>query len=300
MPTASTSVLGGVKIDNSTITITDGVISAVTGGSGDVTGPAGATADDIVIFNSTTGKIIKDSGKKLSDYQDTLVSGTNIKTVNSTDLLGSGNIVISDGTDGQEVLLQKSATHIQWKYTDDVSWTDLIAIADLVGATGATGAAGSNGTNGTDGIDGVDGTDAAEITSAAFDGNNIKFTKDDATTFSITDAKITLKGEKGDTGLTGATGSTGATGPAGTNGTNGVDGADGTDGLTTSVNGVTQVAGAITIDPDDLDDTSTSHKFVTATDLTNLSNLSGTNSGDQTLPVKASGAINAGRAKFNK
>lgn len=32
--------------------------------------------------------------------QDELVSGTNIKTINDTSILGSGNIVISDGEDG--------------------------------------------------------------------------------------------------------------------------------------------------------------------------------------------------------
>lgn len=32
---------------------------------------------------------------EISSKQDTLVSGTNIKTVNNTSLLGSGNIVIS-------------------------------------------------------------------------------------------------------------------------------------------------------------------------------------------------------------
>jgi hypothetical protein len=37
-------------------------------GLGDVTGPVGATADDIVIFNGATGKIIKDSGKKVTDF----------------------------------------------------------------------------------------------------------------------------------------------------------------------------------------------------------------------------------------
>lgn len=37
------------------------------GGSGDVTGPAGATADNIAVYNGATGKIIKDGGKKISD-----------------------------------------------------------------------------------------------------------------------------------------------------------------------------------------------------------------------------------------
>lgn len=47
-----------------------------------------------------------------------------------------------------------------------------------------------------------------------------------------------------------------------------------------SVNGQT---GAVSLDADDIDDAATSHKFVTAGDLTKLSNLSGTNTGDQDL-----------------
>jgi len=48
-------------------------------------------------------------------------------------------------------------------------------------------------------------------------------------------------------------------------------------GAVDSVNGQT---GVVVLDADDIDDSATSHKFVTATDITNLSNLSGTNTGD--------------------
>src|SRR5690606_537971 len=51
-------------------------------------------------------------------------------------------------------------------------------------------------------------------------------------------------------------------------------------GAVDSVNGQT---GVVVLDADDIDDTSTTHKFVTSTDLTKLSNLSGTNSGDVTV-----------------
>jgi len=47
-----------------------------------------------------------------------------------------------------------------------------------------------------------------------------------------------------------------------------------------SVNGQT---GVVVLDADDIDDTATTNKFVTSTDITNLSNLSGINSGDQDL-----------------
>lgn len=51
-----------------------------------------------------------------------------------------------------------------------------------------------------------------------------------------------------------------------------------------AVDSVNAKTGVVVIDPDDLDDTSTTNKFVTASDVTKLSNLSGTNTGDQTLP----------------
>lgn len=65
--------------------------------------------------------------------------------VNWTNLIPLTNIT---GPEGAEVQLQKSATHIQWKRTDEATWVDLVALADLKGDTGAPG------TNGTNGIDG--------------------------------------------------------------------------------------------------------------------------------------------------
>ncbi len=50
------------------------------------------TADDILVTDAN-GQAI-DSGVKVSDKQDTLESGTNIKTINGETLLGSGNIDI--------------------------------------------------------------------------------------------------------------------------------------------------------------------------------------------------------------
>lgn len=40
------------------------------------------------------------------------------------------------GGDGREVELRTSATHIQWRYTSALSWTDLIALALLQGPQG--------------------------------------------------------------------------------------------------------------------------------------------------------------------
>lgn len=61
---------------------------------------------------------------------------------------------------------------------------------------------------------------------------------------------------------------------------------EGSGGAVDSVNGQT---GVVVLDADDIDDTTTTNKFVTATDITHLGNLSGTNSGDQTSIVGIAG-----------
>jgi hypothetical protein len=48
-----------------------------------------------VLYKATTGEVV-------AEKQDTLISGTNIKTVNGESLLGAGNITISGGGGGGE------------------------------------------------------------------------------------------------------------------------------------------------------------------------------------------------------
>ncbi len=74
--------------------------------------------------------------------------------------------------------------------------------------------------------------------------------------------------------------------------------------ITVSGSGATWSIDSGVLDPDDLDDASTAHKFVTAGDLTTLSNTSGTNTGDDDVPesgdfgnaldLDADGSISAG------
>ena len=47
-----------------------------------------------------------------------------------------------DGEDGREVQLQKSATHIQWRYEGEAAWTNLVALSELEGEPGAQGETG--------------------------------------------------------------------------------------------------------------------------------------------------------------
>ena len=49
------------------------------------------------------------------------------------------------------------------------------------------------------------------------------------------------------------------------------------------VQSVNTATGAVVLDADDIDDSSTTNKFVTAADITKLGNLSGTNTGDQDI-----------------
>lgn len=42
-----------------------------------------------------------------------------------------------DGEDGREVELQKSATHIQWRYVGDPTWVNLLPLTDITGPAGA-------------------------------------------------------------------------------------------------------------------------------------------------------------------
>ena len=65
--------------------------------------------------------------------------------------------------------------------------------------------------------------------------------------------------------------------------------------LNAKVSSVNSQTGVVVLDADDIDDTSTTHKFVTSTDITKLSNLSGTNTGDQTSIVGITGT----KSQFN-
>jgi hypothetical protein len=71
LPTASTSVLGGVKIDGTTVTITDGIISA-SGTSGTVSYTPATPAD----WNGTAPTTIQEAIDRLAIAFKILNSGT--------------------------------------------------------------------------------------------------------------------------------------------------------------------------------------------------------------------------------
>ena len=84
LPVATASVLGGVKAGTNISIDANGVISA---------------NDTSVAWSEITSKPNTLSGYGITDsIQSTLVSGTSIKTINGTSVLGSGDIVTADST----------------------------------------------------------------------------------------------------------------------------------------------------------------------------------------------------------
>lgn len=65
------------------------------------------------------------------------------KTQSGESTLGSGSG--EPGEDGREIELQKTVTHIQWRYVGDPTWTNLVALADITGPAGANGGDGNDG-----------------------------------------------------------------------------------------------------------------------------------------------------------
>ena len=118
---------------------------------------------------------------------------------------------------GKQVELQKNDTHIQWKYTDEDEWKDLISIEELKGERG------EKGEQGVAGRDGVDGKNI-ELQKTS---THIQWTIQGEDSWNNLIDLSELKGEKGDTGLQGERGETGLQGEQGVAGK---DGADGTNG----------------------------------------------------------------------
>ena len=85
-----------IKTLNGESLLGSGNIVVATDISGKADKVSGATNGDFAGLDSNGN--LTDSGKKASDFQDALVSGTNIKTINNESLLGPGNITI-EGAD---------------------------------------------------------------------------------------------------------------------------------------------------------------------------------------------------------
>jgi len=98
------------------------LVSTTGGGSGDVVGPASATANAIARYNLTTGKLIKNSNVTISDTGAINVAGT-------------FTLPIVDGTNGQ-VLTTNGAGVVSW---GSVAGTGTVTSVSVVSANGFAG-----------------------------------------------------------------------------------------------------------------------------------------------------------------
>ncbi len=124
----------------------------------------------------------------------------------------------------REVEIRNSGEAIQWKYTDEEQWNDLVALADLRGAAGASGADGQNGAdgaNGPAGLNGADGKNGADGQNGQ-DGRTVEVRK--------TDDSVQWRYEGGQWQELVALSD--ITGPAGRNGSDGQNGQNGANGKT--------------------------------------------------------------------
>lgn len=137
------------------------------------------------------------SGKADSiEYKDNILKLMSGKTELSRVTITGGS---GTGSDAREVELRKSDTALQWRYTGDSEWNDLISLAEITGPQGEQGIPGPQGSTGPQGELGVQGP------------------KGDTGP----------QGEKGDTGPQGEKGDTGAKGEQGPAGPAGEPGKDG-------------------------------------------------------------------------
>lgn len=130
--------------------------------------------------STTWEEILKAVNQIASEKADSLSYKDNILKLMSgekelsrvTIVAGSGS-----GSDAREIELQKSSTALQWRYTGDETWNDLVTLAEITGAQGEQGIPGPKGETGTQGEQGPagpagePGKDGRGITSATIKEN---------------------------------------------------------------------------------------------------------------------------------
>lgn len=111
------------------LVVQDGISGA---GTGDVVGPATAIDGEIALFNGATGELIKSATttgllKAASGVLGSVVSGKDIKTINSASILGAGDIALAalgantftgDQTGGDNDLIQWNLKDVSSQYND--------------------------------------------------------------------------------------------------------------------------------------------------------------------------------------
>lgn len=134
--------------------------------------------------------------------------------------------ITGGGGGGREIELQKGETAIQWRYTGDTEWNDLVALVDITGPSGTDGQDGKDGQPGTDGITPHIGENGNWYLGDTDTGKPSRGETGPAGQDGAPGEKGE-PGEKGDPGPQGEPGQKGETGEPGQKGETGEPGADG-------------------------------------------------------------------------
>ena len=145
------------------------------------------------------------------DYKNSVLRLLSGETELSRVIIRDGS---GGGTDAREIELRKSATAIQWRYTGDETWNDLVTLAEITGAQGEQGIPGPKGEPGATGAQGIQGIQGPAGPAGPQGEPGPKGEQ----------------GEKGEQGIQGLQGPTGPQGEPGIQGEKGEAGAQGEQG----------------------------------------------------------------------
>ena len=181
--------------------------------------------EDLATIAAEVKKLLEAGSKELSQYEEaSSLSGVSslpgiyqqgsvsklvrvalnlLKGVDGTN--GTNGVDGTDGRDGREIELQVNETHIQWRYSGESSWNNLIALSELKGDKGDQGIQGIQGEQGIQGIQGEQGETGKTPVLKTVEVNNGEtpsgtFTKTGDDTSGNPEYKLSLAVQKGKDG----------------------------------------------------------------------------------------------------
>jgi hypothetical protein len=153
-----------------------------------------ASPVNVTISPEVVNVTVEQEGAPTVTVSTTVGEVMNVITAGEQGIPGAASTVPGPpGSDGREIELQQSVTHIQWRYLGEVAWLDLVPIAALTGTSGTDGTDGREielqtsathiqwryagdtlwidllalaaitGAPGADGLDGADGSNGRDI-----------------------------------------------------------------------------------------------------------------------------------------
>ena len=124
---ADTSTVQNIASDVATVS---GDVNTLSGSVNTLTGNVNALSGDVANKADTTA-VTASIAEAVSGKQDTLISGTNIKTINNESILGSGNITIEGGGGGGTNVIE--LTQAQYDALTDIDPDAFYIITDADG-----------------------------------------------------------------------------------------------------------------------------------------------------------------------